>query len=72
MRNKFKEIDIKNRTYYVFNDMISLKNLEANKIEVDKKSYQNILIYYIGYVTIKNLNYVSVNSVNLYTFLSIK
>ena len=65
MSNKFKEIDIKNRTYYFFNDMISLKNLEANKIELDKKSYQNILIYYTGYVKVKNLNYVSVNSVNL-------
>ena len=72
MSNKFKETDIKNRTYYFFNDMISFKNLEANKIEVDKKLSQNILIYYIGYVTVKNLNYVSVTSVNLYTFLSIK
>ena len=72
MSNKFKETDIKNRTYYFFNDMISFKNLEANKIEVDKKLSQNILIYYIGYVTVKNLNCVSVTSVNLYTFLSIK
>ena len=35
-----------------------------NKIKKDKKSYKNILIYYIGLVTVKNLRYVIINSVN--------
>ena len=33
-------------------------------IKVDKKSYKNILIYYIGYVTIKDLKHVTIYSVN--------
>ena len=28
------------------------------------KSYKNILIYYIGYVTSKDLRYIKINSVN--------
>ena len=52
MSNKFKGIDIKNHTYYFFDDIIDIKNFDPNKIEIEKKSYKNILIYYIGYVTI--------------------
>ena len=44
MSNKFKEIDKKNRTYYFFNDMINIKNVDPNKIERDKKPYKNIPI----------------------------
>ena len=32
--------------------------------KVDKNSYKNILIYYIGYVTIKDLKFVKINNVN--------
>ena len=53
MSNKVKNINIKNPTYYFFNDIISIKNFDVNNIEIDEKSYKNILIYYIGYVTIK-------------------
>ena len=62
MNNKFK--DIKNRTYYFFDDMTNIKNLDPNKIKIDEKSYQNIFIYYIGYVTFKDLRYVKINVVN--------
>ena len=44
--------------------MINIKNLDPYKIKIDKKSYKNILIYYIGYVTVKNLRYIKINSVN--------
>ena len=50
MSNKIKDIDIKNRTYYFFDDIINLKNFDSNIIKRDKKSYKIILIYYIGYV----------------------
>ena len=33
--NSVKEINAKNRTYYFFNDMINLKNLDTNKIKID-------------------------------------
>ena len=46
--NKFTEIDIKNCTYYFLHDMINIKNLNPNKIKINKKSYKNTLIYYIG------------------------
>ena len=52
MSNKVKDTDIKNQTYYFFNDLINIKSLDSNNIKIDEKSYQNILIYYIGYVTI--------------------
>ena len=40
---------------------------------IHEKSYKNILIYCIGYVTIKDLKYVKINSVNpLYLIGKIK
>ena len=50
-----KKISIKNRTYDFFNDMINIKNFDSNLLKIDKKSYKNIAIYYIGYMTIKKL-----------------
>ena len=47
-----KYINIKNRTYYFFN-IIYIENFDPNNIKIDEKSHKNILIYYIGYVTIK-------------------
>ena len=64
MSNKVKDIDIKNRTYYFFNDIINVKKFDPNNTKIDEKPYKNILIYYIGYVTIKDLKYVKTNSVN--------
>ena len=57
MNNKSRDIDIKNHTYYFL-------NFDPNKIKIDEKSYKNILIYNIGYVTIKDSKYVQINSVN--------
>ena len=64
MSNKVKNIDIENRTYYIFYDIINIKNFDPNNIKIDDKSYKNILIYYIGYVTTKDLKYSKTNSVN--------
>ena len=71
MSNKTEDIDIKNHTYYFFfYDIINIKNFDPSNIKIDKRSYKNILIYYIGYVTIKGLKYVKTNSVNtLYLIL---
>ena len=51
-----KQINIKNRTYYFYNDIIDLKKFDARWLKVDKKSYKNIDIYYIGYITIKKID----------------
>ena len=50
MSNKVKDINIKIRTYYFFNDIIDIENFDPNNIKIDEKAYKNILIYYIGYV----------------------
>ena len=42
-----KQIKIKNRTYYLYNDMTNLKNFEQNLLNIDKNSYKNIDIYNI-------------------------
>ena len=66
-----KEINIKNRTYYFLDDMINIKNFDPSLLKIDKKSYKNIDIYYIGYVTVKDSYYVKINSVNpLYLIIS--
>ena len=51
-----KQINIKNRTYYFYNDIIDLKKFDARLLKVDKKSYKNIGIYNIGYITIKKID----------------
>ena len=63
--NIVKEIDVKNRTYDFRDDMINVENLDPYKIKIAEKSYKNILIYYIGYVTVKDLSYVTTNSIKL-------
>ena len=71
MSNKVKDIDIKNHTCYFFDDIINIKSFDPNNIKIDERSYKNILIYYIGYVTIKESKYVKFNSVNpLYLIFS--
>ena len=60
-----KQINIKNRTYYFCNDQIDLKDFDARLLKIDKKDYNEIDIYYIGYVTIKKIaDYNNINSVN--------
>ena len=59
-----KEINIKNRTYDFFDDMINIKDFDPSLLKIDKNSYKNIGIYYIGYITIKNSDFVNINIVN--------
>ena len=60
-----KPIDNKNRTYYFYNDIINLKNFKSNLLKIDKKSYKDIGIYNIGYITIKKIDDCeNINSVN--------
>ena len=62
---KVKQINIKNWTYHFYNYIIDLGNFKSNFLKIDKKSYKNIDIYNIGYVTIKTIDdFKHVNSVN--------
>ena len=62
---KIKQVNIKNRTYYFYNERINLQNFDAKFLKTDEKDYKEIEIYYIGYVTVKKIaNCNSINSVN--------
>ena len=53
-----KQISIKNRTYYFYNNIIDPENFEPNLLKIDKKSYT-------GYIAIKKIDdYQSIYSVN--------
>ena len=41
MSYKVKYIDIKNRIYYVFNDIINIENFDLNNIKIDEMSCKN-------------------------------
>ena len=64
MDNKVKDINIKNHRCYLFDDIINIKDFDANNIKMDEKSHKNIVNYYIAYVAIKDSNYVKNNSAN--------
>ena len=51
-----KQINIKNRTCYFYNNMINIKSFDPNLLKIDKKSYKNIVIYNIGYITIQKID----------------
>ena len=55
-----KQINIKNWTYYFYNDII---DLWFNLLKLDKKSYKDIGIYNTGYITIKKIG----NCKNIYS-----
>ena len=48
-----KQVNIKNRTYYFYNDLINIKDFDPKLLKLDKKTSMGIGIYYIGYVTKK-------------------
>ena len=52
---KVKQIDIKNWTYYFYNDIINIEEFNSSLLKIDIKSYKDIDIYYIGYIIIKEL-----------------
>ena len=59
---KIRQINIKNRPYYFYNNQIDLKDFGASLLKVDKKE---IDVCYIGYVTFKEIaNCNNINSVN--------
>ena len=64
-----KQINIKNQSYYLYRNLIDLKDFDAEFLKIDKMSFKNIDIYYIRYSPfIKIGNYWSnftVNPLNL-------
>ena len=65
MGGEVKQIEIKNRTYYFYSDMIYLENFDSNLLKINKARYKVINIYYIGYITNKKIyNCKNVHRVN--------
>ena len=50
-----KQMNIKNRTHYFYNDLINIKDFYPNLLKLDKKLFKNIGVCYIGYIT-KNMS----------------
>ena len=59
-----KQLNIKSRTCYIYNDLINIKHFDPRLLKLDKKTSMNLGIYYIGYVT-KKPEY-EVNSVKIF------
>ena len=60
-----KQLNIKNRTYHFYNDIINLDEFDEIRIRVDKKNFNDIDIYYLGYENKKKISECNVlNSVN--------
>ena len=45
---KVTDLNIKNKTYYFFNDMINIKDFQSNLLKKDKKPHKDFDIYYVG------------------------
>ena len=60
-----KQINVKNRTYYFYNDIIDLDEFDGSKIKVDRKNFNDIDIYYLGYEYKKKITECNeINSLN--------
>ena len=64
-----RQLNIKNRTYYYYNVLINVLKFEAGNLKLDKKTWKDFHIYFIGYVDKKSEW--NVNSVNrLYSLIN--
>ena len=57
-----RQMNIRNSTYYFYNDLINIKDIDSRLLKLDKKTSMGLGIYYIGYI-IKKPEW-NVNSVN--------
>ena len=48
-----RQLNIKGRTYYFYNDLINIKHFNSNNLKLHKKSVLGNDVYYIGYITKK-------------------
>ena len=48
-----KQINLKNRSYYICNYLIKIFDFDLNMLKLDKKAFEGTNIYYIGSVTKK-------------------
>ena len=61
-----KEINNKKKIYYFFDNVINIKYFDPNLLKIDKKSYKDIDIYNMGYITMKNSDHIKINRVKTF------
>ena len=59
-----KQLNIKSKTYYFYNDLINISDFKPGYLKIDKKTWKGIDIYYIGYVDKNKPEEWKVNRVN--------
>ena len=62
-----KQINIKDSTYYFYNDIIDTKLMilfDSSMLRLDKETHKNLDIFNIGYFTVKNIGYSSGHSIH--------
>ena len=59
-----KQLNITNKTYYFYNDLINVLNFKSENLKLYKKTWKDIDIYYIGYVEKNKPSDWKVNSMN--------
>ena len=64
-----KQIQIKTRTHYFFDNLINIKKFASNFLKTEKTLYKNIYTRYIGYIPNKYFYYVNIHSVNPLHFI---
>ena len=63
-----RQLNIEDRTYYFYNDLINIKNFNSNNLKLDKNNVLGNDIYYIGYIIKKpQWNITIVNPLHLIT-----
>ena len=50
-----KQINIKNRTYCFYNNMINIENFEPNLLKIDRKSYKTLVFTTSDILQLKKL-----------------
>ena len=52
---KVKQIEIKNHTYFFYNDMINVKNFESNLLKIDKNITKALIFTILDTLQLKKL-----------------
>ena len=60
---KVKQVEIKKRTFYFYNDIINIEEFISNSLKIDKNSYKNMGIYILGISQLKTLVIVKIFTV---------
>ena len=66
---ELRQKNTKNHSYYFYNDIIDFDEFDESKIKIDKKDFNDMNIYYLGYEYKKKITECNViNSLNPHFF----